>query len=76
MDSFEQQMLDEIERRYREYELSKSISFDNENTTEENENEDYSNIQQPQIIFSKVSTFIFMYIVAVCNFSGKTEFFL
>lgn len=63
MDSFEQQMLDEIERRYREYELSKSISFNNENIPEENENDEYSNIQQPQIISLKVSYFNFMLFV-------------
>lgn len=63
MDSFEQQMLDEIERRYREYELSKSISFNNENIPEENENDEYLNIQQPQIISLKVSYFNFMLFV-------------
>lgn len=80
MDSFEQQMLDEIERRYREYELSKSISFNNENIPEENENEEYSNIQQPRIISSKVSNFNFMHVVAVFTLkkkiSGKIEFLL
>lgn len=57
MDSFEQQMLDEIERRYREYELSKkTISFNGENIEEKNENETH----QSPVFSNKVRIFDFL----------------
>lgn len=63
MESFEQQMLDEIERRYRAYELSKNLNnFNDENNIEGNENEATLNTQQSPV---------FSQIVSICQYKDR-----